>query len=214
MRQWSHWATLTLATATSLAMFALASCGGGSSGSSSRAPAISALSPNSGSWNSAAFTMTVTGSGFVPGSVVQWNGTALTTTFVSSTQLTAKVPAVDTLAAGTQNVSVNNPGPEGGSSPATPFDVPCVVAAPTPASNQTRVRLGAYYFDGWSGPLTNYHFTGLINSSFAGREPLSGFETVAPVLSSSSSRGHMPSASASLSTTGTSTPPRLIPARI
>jgi uncharacterized protein (TIGR03437 family) len=39
-----------------------------------------------------AVTLQVNGSGFAAGAVVQWNGSALATTFVSSTQLTASVP--------------------------------------------------------------------------------------------------------------------------
>jgi hypothetical protein len=40
-------------------------------------------------------------------------------------------------------------------------------------------RVGAFYFDGWSGPLSNYHFDGLVrpgpNGQFAQRRPLSGW---------------------------------------
>jgi hypothetical protein len=104
----------------------------------------------------------------------------LSTAFVSSTQLTAKVTSVDTLAAGTQAVTVVNPGASPISSAAAQFNVPCVLAAPTPASAQTRVRLGAYYFDGWSGSLSNFHFMGLVDSPYAGREPLSGWRDNTP----------------------------------
>jgi hypothetical protein len=37
----------------------------------------------------------VNGTGFISGSAVNWNGTALSTTFVSSSQLTATIPASD-----------------------------------------------------------------------------------------------------------------------
>jgi hypothetical protein len=139
-------------------------------------PAIAALSPNSASREGPSFTLTVTGSGFVSGSAVQWNGTPLPTTFVSSTQLTAQVLTSNILIAGTDHVTVVNPAPGGGTSAAAQFNIPCVIAASTAASTQTRARLGAYYFDGWSGPLTNYHFTGLVNSPYQGREPLSGWQ--------------------------------------
>ncbi|MFZ1084369.1 MAG: IPT/TIG domain-containing protein [Terracidiphilus sp.] len=39
------------------------------------------------------FTLTVDGVGFISGAVVQWNGTALTTTPISVNQITAQVPA-------------------------------------------------------------------------------------------------------------------------
>ncbi|HTA24062.1 MAG TPA: IPT/TIG domain-containing protein [Terriglobales bacterium] len=47
------------------------------------------------------FTLTVNGTGFVSGATVNWNGTALVTTFVSESQLTATVPAPDIADAGT-----------------------------------------------------------------------------------------------------------------
>jgi len=52
----------------------------------------------------------VTGSSFGSSSSVQWNGSALATTYVSTTQLTAQLPASDLTAAGTQNVTVSAPG--------------------------------------------------------------------------------------------------------
>jgi hypothetical protein len=120
--------------------------------------------------------MTVTGSGFVPASTVQWNGTALATIFISGAQLVAQVPTSNTLQTGINNVTVVNPAPGGGSSAPAQINIPCVLSAPTAASTQTRARLGAFYFDGWSGPLTNYHFQGLVNSPYQGREPLSGWQ--------------------------------------
>jgi hypothetical protein len=62
------------------------------------------------------FTLTVNGAGFVSGSVVNWNGAALTTTFVSTTQLTATVPGAKIASAGTASVTVANPAPGGGAS--------------------------------------------------------------------------------------------------
>jgi hypothetical protein len=57
------------------------------------APAISSISPNSVSMCSPAFTLTVNGSGFDRDSVAYWNDTPLETTFISSAQLTAQIPA-------------------------------------------------------------------------------------------------------------------------
>ena len=54
------------------------------------------------------------GTGFVPSSVVQWNGAARTTTFVSAGSLTATIPAGDLAAAGTALVPVVSPTPGGG----------------------------------------------------------------------------------------------------
>lgn len=63
-----------------------------------------------------AFTLTVNGAGFVSGSVVKWNGTALATTFVNSDQLTATVPAEDITSLGKGWITVSNPTPGGGTS--------------------------------------------------------------------------------------------------
>ena len=54
--------------------------------------------------------MTVNGSGFVPGSTVEWNYTPRLTTFVSSTQITATIYASDIAVAGVAQVMVVNPG--------------------------------------------------------------------------------------------------------
>ncbi len=72
------------------------------------------LVPDAVAPGSSGFTLTVNGSGFVSGSIVDWSGVALTTTFVSSEQLTAAVPAANVASAGTASVSVVNPAPGGG----------------------------------------------------------------------------------------------------
>lgn len=56
-------------------------------------PSTSSISPTSAFVNGSAFTLTVNGTNFVGTSVVSWNGTNLTTTYVSATQLTASVTA-------------------------------------------------------------------------------------------------------------------------
>jgi hypothetical protein len=116
-----------------------------------------------------------TGSSFVSGSVVQWNGANRPTTFVSSTQLTAQISADDILVAGTNAVTVANGSAGGGTSSALTFAIPCVLAPASPASAQTRARLGVYYFDGWAGPPDSYHLRQLVNSPYQDRQPLSGW---------------------------------------
>ena len=92
-------------------------------------PGLTTLSPNSATAGGPAFTLTVNGSNFVSGSVVQWNGTVRTTTFVSATQLTAAIPASDIAAAGTAQVTVANPG--GGTSNALTFTINTGTPAPS-----------------------------------------------------------------------------------
>jgi len=74
------------------------------------APVISSLIPVSAAPSGAAFTLTVNGMAFISGAAVQWNGTALPTTFVSATQLTACVPATLIASPGMATVTVVNPG--------------------------------------------------------------------------------------------------------
>jgi hypothetical protein len=58
----------------------------------------------------AAFTLTLNGTDFVSGAVVNWNASPRVTTFVSSSQLTASILASDIASAGTASVTVTNPG--------------------------------------------------------------------------------------------------------
>jgi len=78
------------------------------------APLISWLSPPSTPPAGPGVTLIIRGSGFVAGSVVQWNGTGRPTTFVNSDQLTATISSTDTASEGTAFVTVLNPAPGGG----------------------------------------------------------------------------------------------------
>lgn len=58
-------------------------------------PELTSLSPDSKVANTGAFTLAVTGKGFLPTSKVYWNGALRTTTYRSSTELEASIPATD-----------------------------------------------------------------------------------------------------------------------
>jgi predicted RecA/RadA family phage recombinase len=77
------------------------------------APTITQLSPSSMTAGGPAFTLTVSGANFASGAVVYWNGGTVTTTFVSSSKLTAAIPAANIANAGTVLVHVTNPGGTG-----------------------------------------------------------------------------------------------------
>lgn len=83
------------------------------------AVSLSSISPNSATAGGAQFTLTVTGSGFVSGTTVLWNGSALTTTYGSSTSLTALVPSNLITTQGTASVTVQLPGGGAISNPET-----------------------------------------------------------------------------------------------
>jgi IPT/TIG domain-containing protein len=76
-------------------------------------PTVTALSPSSAKSGDPGFTLTVTGTQFLNGATVAFNGIQESTTFVSSTQLTATIQASDINLPGSYPVCVNNPPPGG-----------------------------------------------------------------------------------------------------
>lgn len=75
-------------------------------GSTPPGPILSSLSPSSAAQGSGTFTMGVSGSGFVPGAIVNLNANALVTSYISSLVLTATVPSSSLIFSGTFPVSV------------------------------------------------------------------------------------------------------------
>lgn len=69
-------------------------------------PVPTALSPSSLPAGSPGFTLIVTGSGFGPASVVRWNNSSRTTTYISPTELRAAILAGDVATFGTAEVTV------------------------------------------------------------------------------------------------------------
>ena len=90
-----------------------------------------ALVPNSALPGSAGFTLTVEGTGFASGAVVNWNGSHRTTSFQNSEKLTATITAADVAAAGTALVTVSNPTPGGGTSNTQFFSITSPTSTPT-----------------------------------------------------------------------------------
>lgn len=73
-------------------------------------PQFTSITPNTTMAGSAAQPVTIAGIGFGAGATVNWNGTALSTAYQSSTQLSAVIPASDFSAAGTAQVTVTSGG--------------------------------------------------------------------------------------------------------
>jgi len=86
-------------------------------------PIITSLSPPSATHGGAGFTLTVDGTGFIDSSVANWSGSPRSTTYVSSTEITATINAADIAKAGTFKVTVTTPAPGGGTSAAKTFTV-------------------------------------------------------------------------------------------
>lgn len=106
-------------------------------------PVISALSPSTAQVGAVATTVTVTGSGFTSLSTVQWNGTALSTTYTNPTTLTATIPSANLASLGCGALTVASPAPGGGTSNALPFTV----------FNVLTVRINRILYDPWARNL-------------------------------------------------------------
>jgi hypothetical protein len=89
---------------------------------------LTGLSSSSAQLGAAAQTITLTGTGFVSTAVAQMNGTAIPTTFVNSTTLTAIIPASDFLTVQVLQISVTETNPT-----QTTNALPFSVIAPTAA---------------------------------------------------------------------------------
>src|SRR6202012_2052394 len=119
--------------------------GGGTSGNLSfsinaaSAPTLTSLAPTSATAGGAAFTLTLTGTGFVAGATVNFGANpAITPSSVTGTQIVATIPPADIAAAGTVNVTVTNPA-GGGTSNTQTFAVnnPAPTAASLSPNNAT-----------------------------------------------------------------------------
>jgi len=94
-------------------------------------PTISQLSPSAVLAGTASPVLSVVGTGYVPTTVVNVNGAARTTTFVSGTQVNVTLTAADVAAAGSLAVTAVNAAPGGGASAAV--TLPVTNPAPGPA---------------------------------------------------------------------------------
>ena len=99
-------------------------------------PIVNSIAPNLAMAGGSGFTLTVNGTGFANGAVVEWNGTILTTAFVSDQVLRATVPASLIASVGSAQVTVlvNQAG-----SNAVPFSI--VNSSPTIGSLYPSVAL-------------------------------------------------------------------------
>jgi hypothetical protein len=108
-------------------------------------PSLTSTSPTHVTGGGTAFTLTVQGSDFVPNSVVRWNGSDRTTTYVSATELQAAITAADIASGGEAQVTVFNPTPAGGASGALALQVSTYTLASTPASVTVTAGQSATY---------------------------------------------------------------------
>ncbi len=125
-------------------------------------PTISSISPSSATAGQAGFTLTVNGSNFVQGAVVQWNGNARNTTFVSTAQLTAAIPANDIAATGSAQVTVQNPAPDNRTSNTAALSVttpPPIAVSVSPANASVPVNTTQQFTATVTNDLVNQGIT-------------------------------------------------------
>jgi 6-phosphogluconolactonase (cycloisomerase 2 family) len=86
-------------------------------------PAIQSITPQQVTAGATGFNLTVVGSNFLPGAAVTFGNTSLSTTWLSSTQLTASVPSSLVSTPRTIQVSMTDPGTSGATSNSLSFTV-------------------------------------------------------------------------------------------
>jgi hypothetical protein len=115
------------------------------SGAENPTPTIISLVPDQTAAGGAGFTLGVNGSGFVPASVVRWNGSDRPTTFESSSELSASISAGDLAGGGEIEVTVFNPAPGGGESTPATFAVTDFSLSASPSSQTVQQTMNTEY---------------------------------------------------------------------
>lgn len=101
----------------------LTGCTEGTPSTPNPTPMITFITPSRTLVGSEGFTLTVNGTNFVATSMVNFGGMEVASTFVSSTELQAAIPAAALASTGTPTVTVSNPAPGGGASNAANFTI-------------------------------------------------------------------------------------------
>jgi len=142
------------------------------------APNATGISPASAQAGQPAFTLMVTGSNFTPSSSVLWNGGARSTTFSSTSELTAQILATDIQNAGTASVQVFTPSPGGGTSPQPPKVLLFTInGAPSPVPQINSLSpSGAFTGSGgFTLTITGSNFVSLSIATVNGNNRSTGF---------------------------------------
>ena len=108
-------------------------------------PALTSMTPNNAVAGGGPFTLTVTGSNFVSGAVVRWNGANRPTTLINGTQATAQLTAADLTDGGTFNITITNPFPGGGTSGGLSFAITSPVPTLSTINPNSRTAGGGLF---------------------------------------------------------------------
>ncbi len=128
--------------------------GNGTASTNSALPTILQLKPITVANGGKAFTLNITGMGFTTTSVVNFNGTPLTTKYVSKRGVAGTILATQIATAQTANITVTNPAPGGGTSMPAFFPITSsFTMSPTTSSlsagaNPTILATGDFNRDG------------------------------------------------------------------
>lgn len=148
-------------------------------------PVLTTISPTYKTFGDAGFTLTLTGTSFISGSVVRWNGNDRATTYVSSTKLTAEILASDLSNTGFAKITIYNPGPGGGTTnefsfaiknPAPVASIMTPISAVTGNSDFELVVYGSNFLESsvirWNGldHLTTFESGGQLKTTIAAAE--------------------------------------------
>ncbi len=145
------------------------------------APLVTGIAPSQIPARSIGFPLSVNGSGFTSVSLVRWNGVALSTTYVSGSQLAANVPAEALVWVGNASVTVVNPSPGGGSSTALVFTIgPAPAGGPNHITNLNMVATGMVWDASRGRIYAVLPATSVNGNSVVAIDPLTGTAT-APV---------------------------------
>jgi hypothetical protein len=111
---------------------------------SAPAPAVTSTAPPIANAGSSPFSLTVDGSGFSSSSTIYWAGSALATTYVSTSRLSAQVPASGFSSPGIVSITVDNLS-SGGASNTFQFEVDSPIASggASPQFSPTAVTVAA-----------------------------------------------------------------------
>jgi len=172
-------------------------------------PMISSLNPPSITATGVPFTLQVNGANFVPGATVYFGGQVRSTTFISSTQLTASILATDIDNGGNISVFVFDPLPGGGPSGSVIFPVNALVPVITSTSPTTVVAgPGAFGFycagsNFTTSSVINFNGTAILTLYF-GPNLIFGIAPAGDVSNSGNATVTVTTASSSLPGGGTS----------
>jgi polysaccharide biosynthesis protein PslG len=155
-------ATIIVLLGLSVGCSSMGFVGTTSAGNNNQVPVISGVSPASVMAGTTSQVLTVSGSGFLPTSSVNFGSSAHAATYVSATQLKITLATSDLSTAGSVQVTVTNPAPGGGTSAAAMFSITSPNSNPVPAISSL---LPASVVAGTASQLLTVNGTGFIPAS-------------------------------------------------